>query len=180
MAIGSHAYIVAGTLGFLALCIASDLRTLRIPNAVTGPAILLGMAANTWLLGARGFFDSMEGLGVGIGILLLPFALGGIGGGDVKMMGAVGALLGPRLVFQSLVVGLVLGGVIAVVRLAVMARLTEKLTATARMFANALLSRSIAPLRLSSTSPDAVVLPYSVPLGVGTASVIAISVFGAL
>ena len=170
--------IVSTTLLFIALCVASDVRTLRIPNAITGPAILAGLVLNTIGTGWTGLGTSLAGFGLAVALLFAPFAMGGIGAGDVKMMGAVGALLGPHLLLQSLFVGVILGGVLAVVRLAGAARLREKLQATWSMAANAVLSRSLAPLRAPAADPNAIVLPYSLPLGVGTLGVIALSMAG--
>ncbi len=82
---------------FVFVCAASDLRARRIPNAVTGPGILVGLLLNTALLGASGLLHSVTGFAAAAIVLFLPFALGGIGGGDVKMMAAVGALAGPRI-----------------------------------------------------------------------------------
>ena len=160
--------LFATVLAFVTLCMASDLRTRRIPNALTGPAILAGAALNVLYGGRAGLTASLLGLGMGLGALLAPFAAGGIGGGDVKMMGAVGALLGPHRTLVSLATGLVLGGLVMVVHLARQGRLREKLLATAVMIGGAAAERSIEPLTLSADAPGAVSLPYSVPLGLGT------------
>lgn len=168
----------AVTLAFLVLCVRSDLRTLRIPNAYTGPAILVGIALGGLAAGWTGVANSLTGCALAIGLLFIPFALGGVGAGDVKMMGAVGALLGPNLVLESLVFGLALGGVFAVGKLVRLSRFRETVVGTGRMFGNAVLAWSVDPLRVSAADPNAVVLPYSLPLGLGTASVIAISLIG--
>src|SRR6059058_4256643 len=159
--------LFATVLAFVTLCMVSDLRTRRIPNAITGPAILAGAALNVLYGGHAGLFASLTGLGMGIGVLLAPFVAGGIGGGDVKMMGAVGALLGPHRTLVSLAAGLVLGGLVMVVHLARQGRLREKLLATAVMIGGAA-EGSLEPLTLSADAPGAVSLPYSVPLGLGT------------
>src|SRR5947207_15853080 len=85
---------VATVVIFVALCVIADVRTRRIPNVISGSAMLLGITLNTAYMGTAGLLDSLAGLGVTVGVLLWPFAMGGIGGGDVKMMGAIGALLG--------------------------------------------------------------------------------------
>ena len=51
-------------------------------------------------------------------------------------------------------------------------RLGQKLRATASMFSAAAVTGSLAPLRLSADQPDAIALPYSVPLGLGTLAVL--------
>jgi prepilin peptidase CpaA len=68
-------------------------------------------------------FFSLVGLAVGLGLLLLPFATGGIGGGDVKYLGAVGALQGAVFTLATLIIGAGLGGICALVLLAVKGRL---------------------------------------------------------
>lgn len=178
MSLLPHTTILVATLLFVALCVASDVRTLRIPNLLTGPTMLLGLSLNAWQSGWSGLQTSITGCVAAMILLFAPFALGGVGAGDVKMMGAVGALLGPNLVLESLLFGLALGGVFAIVQLARRRRLREKLAATGRMLTNAILAGSIEPLKLSSTSPNAVALPYSLPLGLGTAGVIALTVVG--
>jgi prepilin peptidase CpaA len=172
MITAAQVLILATTLLFVAVCVMSDLRTRRIPNVLTGPAILSGFALNLWAFGSTGAQASVAGFGLAILILIAPFAAGGVGGGDVKMMAAVGAFLGPHMVLLSLLFGIMLGGVFAAVHLARIARLREKLTDLYRMIANATLSRSLAPLRVSTTAPGAVVLPYSIPLGLSTLCVI--------
>jgi prepilin peptidase CpaA len=160
---------------FVAACIALDLRTRRIPNALTGGAMVLGACFNASYLGYRGLASSLMGVTVPMAALLVPFALGGIGGGDVKMMGAIGALLGPRLALSGLAAGMILGGVIMMVHLARLGRLGEKLRATVDIFSAAAATGSLAPLRVSASQPEAITLPYSVPLGLGTLAVIAAS-----
>ncbi len=167
--------IATTTLLFIVLCVVSDVRTLRIPNVITGPAIVTGLAMNAAIGGWSGLAASVAGFAVAVVLLFAPFALGGIGAGDVKMMGAVGALLGPHLVLQSLFVGVILGGIFAVLRLARTARLREKLLATWWMVANAVTSRSLGPLQAPLGNPDALFLPYSVPLALGTLGVVALS-----
>jgi prepilin peptidase CpaA len=168
--------VFATTLVFVTVCILIDVRTMRIPNAVTFPGMIAGLALNAWSSGLGGVQASVAGFALATILLVGPFALGGVGAGDVKMMSAVGALLGPSLVLASLIAGISLGGVFAVVHLARIARLGEKLRALGRMLGNAALSRSFAPLKVYATSPQAVVLPYSLPLGLGTFAVIALAV----
>lgn len=74
-----------------------DLRTKRIPNYLTMPAALLGLAYHSFAPAGWGIGTSLAGLGVGLALLLLPWLLGGGGMGDVKLLGALGAWLGPRL-----------------------------------------------------------------------------------
>ncbi len=91
-----------------------DVRTGRIPNLLTFPAILLGFIANAVLSGTTGVENSFLGMLAGAGLLLIPFAFGGMGAGDVKMLAMVGAINGPGFVFRTFLFGAVAGGVAAV------------------------------------------------------------------
>jgi prepilin peptidase CpaA len=97
----------------LALCAYWDVRYRRIPNWATLPGAVLGLGMNSLFLGWQGTKASGLGLLVGFGALLVLFVLGWMGGGDVKLMAAVGALKGfPFIVgalFYSLLVAVVIG-----------------------------------------------------------------------
>lgn len=165
--------IIATLLSFISLCVVIDVRSRRIPNALSGCAMLCGAALNTFYFGGEGLVASLSGLTAAVVVLFGPFALGGVGAGDVKMMGAVGALLGPRLALIGLLLGMVLGGLIMTVALARRGRLEEKLAATISMIAGTAVTRSLSPLKRSAAEQSAVALPYSVPLGIGTMAVLA-------
>jgi|SRR5581483_10757773 len=160
--------ISASALAFVTLCMLSDVRTRRIPNAMCAPGMALGVALNAAYFGVSGLVGSVAGLIAIVAVLLAPFALGGIGGGDVKMMGAVGALLGVQRGIAALAIGLVLGGAVMMIHLARRGRLREKLEAVGTMVSAAVVVGSVDPLRVSAADQHAVALPYSVPLGVGT------------
>lgn len=97
----------------LVVAVAWDLRSLRIPNALTAPAALVGLGYQVATAGLPGLKSGVLGLLVGLGILLIPFLLGGLGGGDVKLLAALGAWLGPRgILFAALYSGLA-GGLLA-------------------------------------------------------------------
>jgi prepilin peptidase CpaA len=64
--------------------------------------------------GWAGFSDSGLGLLAGLGIMLIPFVLGAMGAGDVKLMAAIGALKGPHFVLSVAVYASLAGGLLAV------------------------------------------------------------------
>jgi prepilin peptidase CpaA len=158
---------------FVVVCCVVDVRTRRIPNVISGPAVVVGILLNTLFFGLPGLAGSLAGVAVIVAILLAPFALGGLGGGDVKMMAAVGAFLGPRLAVYGLLVGMILGGVVMIVHLARIGRLAEKVTKLRAMVFSAAVLRSVDPLRMAVDDPVAISLPYSIPLGLGATLVVA-------
>jgi len=102
------------TLAFLILATLWDLKTRRIPNFLTLPTTFLGLAMNAYYAGLGGIKDSLLGLFLGVVLLILPFALGGMGAGDVKLLAAVGALNGPSFVLYTFLYGAIAGGILAV------------------------------------------------------------------
>jgi prepilin peptidase CpaA len=97
----------------LALCAYWDIRYRRIPNWATLPGVALGLGMNGLFFHWQGMKTSGLGLLVGFGALVVLFVLNWMGGGDVKLMAAVGALKGyPFIIsalFYSLLVGVVIG-----------------------------------------------------------------------
>ena len=63
--------------------------------------------------GFEGFLFSGKGFLVGLGLLMIPYLLGGMGAGDVKLMAAIGALMGTSFVFYSFIYTALIGGLIA-------------------------------------------------------------------
>lgn len=94
-----------------------DWRQFRIPNAFTVPFAVAGVLYHGWFSGWAGVGQSLIGLLVGFAILLIPFILGGFGGGDVKLMAAIGAWVGARPVVEIFVISAALLGVVSALML---------------------------------------------------------------
>lgn len=122
-------------LAVVLLAAAWDVRRRRIPNWLTLPAAALGLAWNGYRGGWRGLLLAAAGLALGFAVFLPFFALGGMGAGDVKLMTAVGAFVGPQdLVFIFIYTGL-LGGVAGLLLAAWRKRLRATLFSTAHLLA---------------------------------------------
>lgn len=92
-----------------------DLRTRRIPNWLTFPSLALALILQFVLHGGAGLVQGGLGFAVGAGLFLLPFALGGMGAGDVKLMGVAGAFLGPAGALWAVLFTGIAGGVLVIV-----------------------------------------------------------------
>jgi prepilin peptidase CpaA len=119
-------------LGCFTLALASwagwlDWRSRRIPNWLTVPALLFGLGFHALTEGWPGAKDALVGAGLGLG-LLLPLVLArGLGAGDWKLMGALGAFLG-RDQFIAVLLGTVLvAGIMAVTEMLRRKRVIETL-----------------------------------------------------
>lgn len=93
---------------------ALDLRSRRIPNVLTLGGSLVGLGANVAVHQAPGVVTSLTGWAVGVALLAIPFILGGMGAGDVKLLALAGAWGGPEFALYTMLFGAVVGGVIAV------------------------------------------------------------------
>jgi prepilin peptidase CpaA len=99
----------------LLICLFTDLKERKIYNIVTFPTILLAILFHTWNSGWQGFQFSFLGLLLGLGLLFIPYILGGMGAGDVKLLGAIGALKGAGFVFYAFFYVAIIGGIISIV-----------------------------------------------------------------
>lgn len=110
----------------VALLIASavtDVLRGKIYNVLTYPAIAAGVLGHTLLgglqgeaaMGSIGLIGSLAGLAAGFLPMLVVWMAGGIGGGDAKIMAAIGALMGPAFTLDTLFWGLAAALVMAII-----------------------------------------------------------------
>jgi prepilin peptidase CpaA len=107
----SPAEMVTMALGGAAVI--GDLRSRTIPNWLSLSGVAAGNLCGAWNGGARDAAMAVAGAGAGFTVLLLFHLLGGLGGGDVKLMAAFGALLGPSDVLIAAVISAVAGALMA-------------------------------------------------------------------
>lgn len=101
---------------FVAICLLTDLTKRKIYNAVVLSGFTAALVLNLLDMGLKsGFMQTFLGFFTGILLLLIPFILGGIGAGDVKMLGMVGAFLGSSLAVQVMLASALAGGVYALI-----------------------------------------------------------------
>jgi prepilin peptidase CpaA len=106
----------------------------------------------------------------GFGMLILLWAIRGMGAGDVKFMAAIGAWLGPVMTFYAVVLGCLIGGVIAVA-MVVWRRDWHQTYANLGVLLVKVSSRKTAFSEFGSAgsmSRSGAVLPYAIPLSIGT------------
>ena len=100
----------------------TDLRSYRIPNLLTFPGMLAALTYHTITSGWNGFFFSVAGVIVGTALLIIPYLMGGMGAGDAKLMGMVGAFLGTEKVLITFLFSALAGGLYSIVMLIVFRR----------------------------------------------------------
>ena len=100
---------------------------LKVPNWLTFPMIVSGWVVSGVLFGWEGLGWSLAGTAVGLALLLPAYAIGGMGAGDVKLLAGVGAWVGGTITLYAFCVSAIVGGLIAVVMVAVPPRLEQAL-----------------------------------------------------
>ena len=93
------------------VALVTDVRTRRIPNWLTASTLLIGVVANTYLRGVEGTLASVEGVALGLAILLPFYIFRTMGAGDVKLLAAFGAVLGPQMLISVAVYASIVGGI---------------------------------------------------------------------
>jgi prepilin peptidase CpaA len=106
--------LVALLMTALAAAAYTDLRSSRIPNVLTLSAMGIGLIAHGCFSGFEGMLFALEGLAVGLGLFFVLYLSGGLAAGDVKLMGAVGAIVGPQGALATVFLTIMIGGVYAV------------------------------------------------------------------
>jgi prepilin peptidase CpaA len=96
-----------------------DLWRRKISNAIALSAFASGLLAQGLLWGVEGIWNALLGSLIGFAVFLIFFLLGGMGGGDIKLMGGFGAILGPQLIWVAAMMTALIGGLMALVYLLV-------------------------------------------------------------
>ena len=112
---------------FLFLFVEEDIRRRRIPNWLTVSGILTALVLAAVSGGWIGIAQAVAGAVTALALLIIPFAMRGLGAGDVKALMVLGALWGPLAILGTLPWMLIAGGLLALCILAARGRLLDLL-----------------------------------------------------
>lgn len=149
----------------LVISIMTDLRYRKILNIVTLPAILVAFIYYSFTFSLEGFFFSGQGFLVGLGLLIIPFIMGGIGAGDVKLLAAVGAWKGPIFIFYTGIYAGIIGGLIALFIL--LKRRELIFTLKKMLFSVVFLKSTKGSLLNKDDVQGSLSIPYAIPIALG-------------
>jgi len=147
-----------------------DGKILKVPNWLTFPFILSGWLHGTLHGGAAGLGYSLLGTFVGMMLLLVLRAVGGMGAGDVKLLAGVGAWLGASTTWWAFLATAMVGGVMAAVMIATSGQ-WHKHWAQAHQILNEWITirdpEKLAEIA-KARKPTMRLLPYGIPMAIGS------------
>jgi prepilin peptidase CpaA len=156
------------TLMVLAIATFTDLRSRRIPNWLVLPFLLAGVIVSCWVQGWSGLLQSLEGIGLGALLFGILFWMGGMGMGDVKLVAAIGAWVGPTQLGLALVITGITGGIMALCWAAAGGFLGELFNGTGDLIFG-MKKRGVRPHpELVLSNPVTRKLPYAPAIAIGT------------
>lgn len=153
-------------IGLLTLSVIADIQSHKIPNVFTYPGMLVGMIAHGYTSGASGVLYSIEGLFLGMAFLIVFYIMGMMGAGDVKLMGAVGSILGPAGVFKAFLFTAIAGGIYALIVLALHGQFVGFIKRFALSLKLSFLTRGLTPM--ANEGKASPVLCYGIAIAIGT------------
>ncbi|MED1468698.1 A24 family peptidase [Bacillus salipaludis] len=159
----------------LLICLITDIKSRKILNIVTLPTIIFGLFFYFFTTGVDGFLYSGKGLLVGLSLLLIPYLLGGMGAGDVKLMAAIGSLMGSSFVFYSFIYTALIGGAIALILIIKKNGFINIIKST---FFNVVFFRSnLGSMIIAKDKKGSISFPYGVAIVLGTLCTLVWGVF---
>jgi prepilin peptidase CpaA len=143
---------------------------LKVPNWITFPLIISGWIYSTIYFGWPGLAWSLAGTLVGLGLLAPAYAIGGMGAGDVKLLGGVGAWMWATTTLYAFCTCAIVGGIIAVAMIVLRGNWRHHVQQFCTIFNEITTIRdpnalaAIAAERKSTMT----LLPYGIPITLGT------------
>lgn len=153
----------------LLLAMREDIRSHRIPNMLILVGSLLGLLLNGFLPDGLGLLEALKGLALGMAVLLPIYLLRAMGAGDVKLMGVVGAFLGPEDLIGAVLATFIAGGLMALAVALWAKQLANLLLNIKLMLFGSLLEMGAGKLPVVDQAAVSVgKLPYAVAIAAGT------------
>ena len=146
-----------------------DLRTRRIPNVLTVSGLMIALALRS-TLGAGTLVDGLQGAGIAFLVVLPLFALGALGGGDLKLFVAVGAFMQPTQFVLALLATAIVGGVLAVGE-SIRRGALGSLVFNTHSLGTHILTGGRSGHRSTIAAPGAVTVPYGLAIATGSLAV---------
>lgn len=150
----------------LSLCTYSDIKAMKIPNKCTFVFLILGVITNTAFLGPPGIIRSFKGILLVFILVIVPYIIGGIGGGDVKMLAAIGSIGGHLFAVRTIVFTAIIGAIISFCILVYEKRLKTGLANVWKYICSTVLIQRV--IVIEESKDKIVYFPYGIAISAGT------------
>lgn len=144
-----------------------DLKSRKIPNWLTLSSALIGLGMRFFFNGFHGLTVAFLGVILGIALLVLVYLMGGMGAGDVKLLGALGAFLGPWLILAAFLWMALAGGIIAIGLILWKKALKTTFHNLKTIFLSFLMGIPPHETKMTIENQSLLKLPYGLPIAVG-------------
>lgn len=151
----------------LILSVITDVKYRRILNPVTLPALFVAILLHMANGGGDGVIFALKGLGFGFICFIVPYLMGIIGAGDVKLMSVVGAVVGYEHTLFALFFIAVSGGILAVVLLMSRRVLRRSLTRIWLFFVYLVATQDASIMKSSKDELSQEGMPFAVAIAAG-------------
>ena len=155
----------------LAVAIAAaviDVQQHRIPNWLTYPAIVMGLLLRVCFFGRHGLLTAVGGCLLAGGIVFVFYAVRAMGAGDLKLLAALGAIVGPHYVVTILLTTAIAGGVFALIYVAYRGRIRSTFSNVGTVMKFHVTGGLQTHPELNLDNPEALRMPYGLAIAAGT------------
>lgn len=147
-----------------------DVRYRRIPNWISVGGIALGVLSNSLRFGIPGLLFALAGFVLAFGLYFLLYVIHAMGAGDVKLMGAIGALVGWKNWIAIFVIAAIVGGIMAMIVIVARSRVKKTFWNIGYLLNEMRRGRAAYVTReeLDVKSPESAGLPHGAVIAVAT------------
>lgn len=159
-------YLNACLITLIIAAVFMDLKSRRIPNILIGGGLVIAFSYHFFIQGVPGLVFGLKGFAAGMALLIVPFILGGMGAGDVKLMGVIGAFKGSLFAVNTFLWMAIWGGVMAVALLLIKGQLMMTVSRLGRGLL--LAGLGVCPLSDSLSKEElSLYYPYALAIALG-------------
>lgn len=141
----------------LSISMISDLKIGKVKNWIIISGLVLSLLFQIRFLGLKGIGIFILGIGLPVVMLFLLFLFRVMGAGDIKLISVVGGFLGPRAVFQCIVITFILGAVFALIKIIIKQNLLYRLHYLAKYSTEFIKTKRIEPYYKPEDGMDCVI-----------------------
>ena len=170
-------FLLFDALAIAILAAIMDVRERRIPNWLTYPAMGAGALLRSYSFGWHGLLTALGGCVLAGGIVFVFYALRTMGAGDLKLLAALGSIVGPHHAINVLLATGIAGGVLALIYVVYRRRTRATLSNVGTVLRFHAWAGLQAHPELNLDNPDALRMPYGLAIAAGTLCAF-ISAFG--